>query len=132
MDPATASNANNYILTEPARKPGSKKKPAPPPAVVRMSVSYNQATNQVTLKVAKKPKAGTVLTLTVVGSGANGIAKLTGLQLAGSGGQPGTNYVATIRGKRLTPTAAVTGNTIVVPREAGRTHWSAMAPPFPS
>jgi hypothetical protein len=114
VDPATASNASNYILTEPAKKPKSKKKPTPPPVVVAKSVSYNQATNQVTLKLAKKPKAGTVLTLTVVGSGPNGIAKLTGLQLAGSGGKSGTNYVATIKGKKLSPTAAVTANTIVV------------------
>ncbi len=113
VDPATAANVSNYILTMPSKKRASKKKPAPPPTVIHMSVSYNQATNQVTLK-AKKPKAGTVLTLTVVGSGANGIAKLTGLQLAGNGSQSGTNYVATIRGKRLTPTAAVSANTVVV------------------
>ena len=113
VDPATAANGNNFILTTPSKKRASKKKPAPPPTVIHMTVSYNQATNQVTLK-AKKPKAGTVLTLTVVGTGTNGIAKLTGLQLAGNGSQSGTNYVATIRGKRLTPTAAVTANTIVV------------------
>jgi ELWxxDGT repeat protein len=117
VDPATAADANNYILTEPARIPTSKKKPMPPPTVLGMSVSYNQTTNQVTLKVAKKPKAHTGLTLKVVGSGPTGIAKLTGLQLAGSGGQPGTNYVAAIRGKRLTQTAAVTGNSIVVRTE---------------
>jgi ELWxxDGT repeat protein len=120
VDPATASNASNYILTEPAKKSKSKKKPTPPPVAVAASVSYNQATNQVTLKLAKKPPASAVITLTVVGSGPGGIAKLTGLQLAGNG-QPGTNYVATIKGKKLSPTAAVSGNTIVV-RTARASH----------
>ena len=113
VDPATASNAANYILTEPGKKPKGKHKPTPPPVVIGASVAYNQATNQVTLKLAKKPKSGTVLTLTIVGTGPGGIAKLDGLQLAGSG-QPGTNYVATIRGKGISPTAAVTEHTIVV------------------
>jgi hypothetical protein len=54
-----------------------------------------------------------VLTLTVIGTGPAGIAKLTGLQLAG-GGQPGTNYIATIKGKRITPTLARSATMIIV------------------
>ncbi len=112
VNPVTAANAANYTLTAPAKKPKGKHKPTPPPTPVGFSLNYSAATNQVTIKAAKKPKAGTVLTLTVIGTGPTGIAKLDGLQLAGSGGQPGTNYVATIRGKAVSPTAAVTGNPI--------------------
>ncbi len=113
VDPATASNPANYILTEAANKPGGKKK-SPPPRVIKLIVGYDAATNQVTLKAAKKPKAGEVLTLTIVGSGAAGIAKLDGLQLAGDGAA-GTNYVATIAGKRISHTAAVVKSTTAAP-----------------
>lgn len=111
VDPATASNPANYILTE-AKKSRSKRKPAPT-TLIGLHVSYNQATNQVTLKAAKKPAAGTTVTLTVIG-GSTGIAKLTGLELAGNGSTPGTNYVATISGKKVTPTSIATGQSIVV------------------
>jgi ELWxxDGT repeat protein len=120
VNPATANNPANYILTEPAKKPKSKHKPAPPPTRISLGVSsYNPATNQVTLKGPKKVKTSPALTLTVVGSGPDGIAKLDGLQLAGSGRQPGTNYVASVTGKTVTPTSAVVGNMIVV-RTAAR------------
>ncbi len=89
VDPATASNPSNYILTETARKHRGKKK-TPAPKVIRLIVSYDAATNQVTLKAAKKPKAGTVLTLTVVGAG--GIAKIDGLQLAGAAHRARTTW----------------------------------------
>ena len=85
----------------PPEAPGQEEDPRA--EVIRLIVSYAAATNQVTLKAAKKPKAGMVLTLTVVGAG--GIAKLDGLQLAGAGAS-GTNYVATITGKRISHTAA--------------------------
>lgn len=115
VNPATASSSANYMLTEPGKKVKStKRKPAPTPVpiAVASSVSFNSSTNQVTI-TTKKPKAGTVLTLTVVGSGSGGIAKLDGLRLAGNG-TAGTNYTATISGKRVTPTSAVTSNRIVV------------------
>ncbi len=114
VNPATAANPNNYILTEPAKKPKSKKKPTPPPTRINLSVAYNPATNQVILKGPKTVKTSPALTLTVVGTGPSGIAKLDGLQLAGSGGLPGTNYVATVTKKAISPTAAVTGNVIAV------------------
>jgi hypothetical protein len=113
VNSATAGNPANYLLTEPARKPKGAHKPARPPLKISLSVSFNQAANQVTLKAAKKPTAGAVLTLTVIGTGPAGIAKLTGLQLAG-GGQPGTNYIATIKGKRITPTLARSATMIIV------------------
>ena len=103
VNPATASNSSNYILTEPAKKPKSKKKPAPPPIRIALSASYNQATNQVTLKGPKKVKTSPALTLTVVGTGPNGIAKLDGLLLAGGGAAAGTNYVASVKGQGRYP-----------------------------
>src|SRR5262249_54282607 len=72
-----------------------------------LSVSYNQAANQVTLKAAGKVKLSPALQLTVIGAGSGGIAKITGLGLAGSGGQPGTNYMASVTGKKVTHTNAI-------------------------
>ena len=114
VNPATAANPNNYILTAPAKKPKSKKKPTPPPTRIKLSVSYNQATNQVILKGPKTVKTSPALTLTVVGTGPSGIAKMDGLQLAGRGGQPGTDYVASVTTKAVRPMVAVLGKTIVV------------------
>ncbi len=108
VDPATASDLANYILTEPGKKRKGRKGAAPPPKVIPIQVRFNQATDKVTLKALEKPKPGAVLTLTIVGSGTGGIAKLDGLQLAGAG-QSGTNYVASIRGKKVSPVAAVAG-----------------------
>ena len=113
VNPSTAANPNNYLLTEPAKKPKSKKKPTPPPIRIRLSLTYNQATNQVILKGPKKVKTSPALSLTVIGTGPNGIAKLDGLGLAGSGGRPGTNLVASVTGKSVTPTFAVLGSTII-------------------
>ena len=41
------------------------------------------------------------LKLTVIGTGPDGIAKVTGLLLAGIRKRPGTNYVAIITGKSV-------------------------------
>ncbi len=123
VNQAAASSAASYTLTMPGKKAKAKRhKPAPTPVPIPlgMSVHFNPATNQVTL-TTKKPKAGTVLTLTVLGSA---ITKLDGLQLAGGGG-PGTNYVATIRGKSLTHAAAATGGSIVISTHARVLHASA-------
>jgi hypothetical protein len=113
VNPATATNPNNYILTEPAKKPGSKKKPTPPPIRITLSPTYNPATNQVILKGPRTVKTSPALTFTVVGTG---IAKLDGLDLAGNGGLPGTNYAASVTKKSVNPAAAVTGNVIAVQR----------------
>ena len=114
VNPATAVNSSNYILTEPAKKPKSKKKPTAPPTRIKLSATYNQATNQVILKGPKTVKTSPALTLTVVGTGQSGIAKLDGLHLAGSGGLPGTNYVAAVTTKAIRPTAAVAGTMTAV------------------
>jgi hypothetical protein len=82
-------------------------------------VTYDQATNQVVLKGPKTVKASPALTLTVVGTGQSGIAKLDGLHLAGSGGLPGTNYVATVTTKAIRRIAAVTRNISAVRTGAG-------------
>ena len=111
VNPSTVANIANYSLTEPGKKPKSKKKPTPPAIHIPLSASYNAATNQVTLVGPKKQKTSPALTLMVLGTG---ITKLDGLTLAGSGGQPGTSYVATVTGKSVSPTAAVERNTIVV------------------
>ncbi len=112
VNPVTATNPNNYILTEPAKKPRSKKKPAPPPIRIKLRATYNPATNQVILKGPKTVKTSPALSFTVVGTG---IAKLDGLDLAGNGGLPGTNYAASVTKKSVSPASAVAGNVIAVP-----------------
>ena len=113
VNPSTAANPNNYLLTEPAKKPRSKKKPTPPPIRIGLSLTYNPATNQVILKGPKKVKTSPPLTLTVFGAGPNGIAKLDGLGLVGNAGRPGTNFVVRVTGKSVSPTSAVLGGTIL-------------------
>ena len=58
VNPGTAANPSNYILTQPAKSHTSKKKSPPQAIRIGLSVSYNQATNQVTLKGPRKVKAG--------------------------------------------------------------------------
>ena len=48
-------------------------------------------------------KRGQALRLTVIAGGPDGIAKATGLPLAGDGVHAGTNYVATIIGRSIRP-----------------------------
>jgi hypothetical protein len=100
LDPSTAANPGDFILV-----PAGKRK-APPLASIPLVVSYDPATLTVTLIARAKARRGQVLRLTVIGSGPDGIAKVTGLLLAGDGRHPGTNYVATIRGQSITHTNA--------------------------
>ena len=134
MNPATVLNPSNYILTEPAKKPKLKKKPTPQPVRIALSVSYNQSTNSVTLRASRMPKTVPALTLTVVGTGPDGIAKLDGLLLAGIGGESGTNYVASVTRKAVIPTVAVKSRTIVERTPArpvqGHAHINADARPI--
>ena len=130
VNPETAGNSTNYILTEPAKKkPKSQKKLSPLPIRIGLSVSYNPSTHQVILKGPKKLKISPALMLTVVGTGPNGIAKVDGLQLAGTGQQPGTNYLATVTAKAVNPTSAVVGNTIVARSAKGHTDTDTVARP---
>jgi hypothetical protein len=72
-------------------------------------VSYDPASNTVTLVARGKVKRGQALRLTLIGSGPDGIAKVTGLPLAGDGVHAGTNYVATITGGTIKHANAATG-----------------------
>ena len=66
-----------------------------------------------TLKAIGKVNLAKPLQFTIVGTGAGGVAKVTGQLLAGSGGQAGTNYVATVTTKKIKPVAAVASRTLV-------------------
>jgi hypothetical protein len=94
LDSSTARNPGDYVLI-PA---GKRSKKVALPAAIPLVVSYNPTTNAVTLAAQARVKRGQALRLRVIGSGPDGIAKLTGLPLAGDGVHPGTNYVATITG----------------------------------
>jgi hypothetical protein len=96
LDPSTAIDPGNYILIL-ARK--SKKLLVPTP--IPLLISYDPATNTVTLVASAPVKTKQALQLTVIGKGPHGIAKITGLPLAGKRGRPGTNYVARVMGKRI-------------------------------
>jgi len=113
VNPATAANPNNYVLTEPAAKPKPTKQRTPPPTTVGLAVSYNQSADTVTLTALQKVKTTPPLTLTVVGTSPNGIAKPDGLLLAGTGGESGTNYVALVTNTSVSPITAVANSSIV-------------------
>ena len=109
LDQATALDASNYVLAIPAKVVGKHHKgPAPQPTPIRLGISYNATTNQVTLKAIGKVNLTKPLQFTVVGAAPGGVAKVTGLLLAGSGGQAGTNYVATVTAKKVKPAASST------------------------
>jgi hypothetical protein len=95
LDPVTADDPNNYVLTPQTRK--SKK--GPPPIPIPLTAAYNAASRTVTLTALGSVNSKRLLRLTVIGTGPAGVAKVTGLLLAGSRGRPGTDYVATITGK---------------------------------
>jgi hypothetical protein len=100
LDPAAATDLADYVLV-PARKP----KRGISAADIPLAVSYDPSSDTVTLVARAKMKRREVLRLTVIGSGPFGLAEVGGLPLAGDGRQPGTNYVATIRGRSITDVA---------------------------
>ena len=102
LDAPAAGDLGDYILVR-AKK---KSKKAPAPANIPLAVSYDAATSTVTLTAKAKVKRRQTLRLTVIGSGPDGIAKVTGLPLAGDGVHIGTNYVATITGRTIKQTNA--------------------------
>ena len=57
VDPATASDAANYILTEPGEKHKGHKKAAPPPRVIPLGVRFDPMTDEATLRALKKPRS---------------------------------------------------------------------------
>jgi hypothetical protein len=105
LDSSTAGNPGDFLLV-----PAGKRK-APPPASIPLAVSYDPATSTVTLTAQARIKRGQALRLTVIGSGPDGIAKVTGVPLAGDGRHPGINYMATIKGRSITHTNAARGGT---------------------
>jgi hypothetical protein len=105
LDPSAAGSPDDYILV-PANK---KSKKALPPASIPLTVSYDPASNTVTLAARGKVKRGQALRLTLIAGGPDGIAKVTGLPLAGDGVHAGTNYVATITGGTIKHANAATG-----------------------
>ena len=54
-----------------------------------------------TLTATTKVKLRQTLRLTVIGTGPSGVAKVTGVLLAGTRGRVGTNYVASVSGKSI-------------------------------
>jgi hypothetical protein len=100
LDASTAGNPEDYILV-----PAGKKK-GPSAAAIPLAVSYDPATRTVTLVAQARVRRGQALRLTVIGSGPDGLAKVTGLPLAGDGRHVGTNYEATITGGSIKHTDA--------------------------
>src|SRR5262249_18177577 len=86
--------------------PTKKLKGGTPAADIPLAVSYDPATRTVTLMALARVGRGQALRLTVIGSGPGGIAEVTGVLLAGDGRHPGTDYVATIRGRSIKQTDA--------------------------
>jgi ELWxxDGT repeat protein len=125
LNPATANNSSNFVLTEPAKKSKNKHKPAPAPTKINLTAIYNASTDTVTLKGPKSVTTSPALTLTV----SSAIAKLDGEKLAGNG-SPGTDYVASVTNKTVSHTAVVAQNRISVrinARTAGSEQHSATA-----
>jgi hypothetical protein len=105
LEPSTAGDPGDFILV-----PAAKRKAAPP-ASIPLVVSYDPATMTVTLKARARVRRGQALRLTVIGSGPDGIAEVTGPALAGDGRHPGTDYVAIIRGRSIQPIDAAPSRT---------------------
>ncbi len=122
MNASTVANAGNYLLESITKIRGRHKRgPSVRLTPVRLKVvSYNAATDQVTLKALGRVGLAKPLELTVVGIGPGGVAKGTGQLLNGSG-QPGSDYVATINGRRVSPALAV-GTQSIAPHGQGHGH----------
>ncbi len=123
MDASTAANAGNYLLEIPKKIPGRHKKgPSVRLTPVRLKVSYNAATHQVTLKALGRVSLAKPLELTVLATGPGGVAKVNGQLLSGSG-QPGSDYLATVTSRRVSPALAVgTGTHAITPSGHGQGH----------
>lgn len=123
MDASTAANPGNYLLEIPRKIPGRHRKgPSVRLTPVRLKVSYNAATHQVTLKALGRVSLAKPLELTVLATGPGGVAKVNGQRLSGSG-QPGSDYLATVTARRVSPALAVgTGPHTIAPHGPGHPH----------
>jgi hypothetical protein len=131
LDSSTATDPDNYILVAPARHKRKRWK-NPLSTRIPLTVSYDPASSSVTLKAQGRVSLQRALHLTVIGTGPDGVAKITGLPLAGSGFEPGTNYVASISAKGIHRTMAVASRTIgVVASVAGPLHLTVPIPTGP-
>ena len=99
LDAQTAENPSNYILV-PVKRKNAKNPPVMMP--IPLSVSYNPKTNVVRLTALEKVKLKQALELTVIGTAPNGVAKISGVLLAGVRKRTGTNFVAFLTGKTIT------------------------------
>ncbi len=102
LDSSTAAAPGDFLLVPAGKKKAHR-------ANIPLVVSYDPATSTVTLTARAKVRRGQALRLTVIGGGPDGIAKVTGLPLAGDGRHTGTNYMAAIAGGTIRPINATPG-----------------------
>jgi hypothetical protein len=91
LDPARASNPANYRITRPNGR-----------FVLVRSVVYDPAAHTVTLTPRTKIKLHRTYHVTVIGTGAGGVADVRGVLLDGTGaGQAGSDFVTTLTRSNL-------------------------------
>ena len=99
LDPARAQDLRNYRIVGPGNK-----------AVAIDSAAYDPAANTVTLRPHARLDLHRLDKLTVIGIAPDGVADMSGVLLDGAGvGQPGSNYVATLKASDLVLGAEVPG-----------------------
>jgi hypothetical protein len=97
LDPASATNPNNYVLVDPSgRRIGFR------------SVSYDSSAHTVTLRPRELVNLHHNYRFTIKGSGRHGVASGAHTLLDGAGdGQPGTDFVMTLNWRELVLPPAV-------------------------
>ena len=99
LDPARAQDLRNYRIVGPDGK-----------AVAIASATYDPASGTVTLRPRARLDLHRVYQLTVVGIAPGGVASTSGVPLGGAGnGQPGSDYVATLKASDLVLRSPVPG-----------------------
>jgi len=102
LEAASAETLSNYSLVGPANKHGKGGHPISIGAAV-----YNAASNTLTLSLTQPWNLHQRWTLTINGTGPNGVKNTAGVLLDGAGdGGAGTNYVTTLTGKDLAGNAS--------------------------
>ena len=99
LDPARAQDVRNYRIVGPGGE-----------AVAIDSATYDPAADTVTLDPHTRLNLHQLYKLTVIGTAPGGVADTSGVLLDGAGnGQPGSNYVATLKAADLVLGAEVPG-----------------------